>query len=97
MFSVRLVQVLPYLAMALVSQVFFVLLHSQLNEATDAKTTLKKYGFSLLLGILVAACFIVAGAFFPIPAVRSLALQVSSFVLNPTKLYSAGRELVIIT
>lgn len=43
----------------------------------DAKTTLKKYGFSLLLGILIGAVFIAAGALFPIPAVRSLALQVS--------------------
>lgn len=69
-------QVLPYLAMALVSQVLYILLYSQLNTGADAKTTLKKYGFSLLLGILVASTFIATGAVFPIPAVRSLALQV---------------------
>ncbi len=75
-FNVASVQVLPYLAMALVSQVLYILLYSQLNTGADAKTTLKKYGFSLLLGILVASTFIATGAVFPIPAVRSLALQV---------------------
>jgi hypothetical protein len=62
--------------MAMVSQVSYILLYSQINSNCDAKSTLKKHGWSLMLGVVSAAVFIAAGALFPIPAVRSLALQV---------------------
>lgn len=75
-FNVASVQVLPYLAMSLISQVLFILLHSQLNGTADAKTTLRKHGFSIVLGIALASCLIALGGLFPIPAVRNLAFQV---------------------
>jgi hypothetical protein len=73
-----LVQVLPYLAISLGSQVFFLLLFSQLNGRCDVKATFKRHGFSIVLGVLTVAVFVGAGGLFTIPAVRSLALQVKS-------------------
>jgi len=98
-FNVASVQVLPYLSVSLVSPVFFVLLHSQLNSGCDAKGTLKRHGFSVMLGMIAAAVFIAAGALFPIPAVRSLALQGGVFVtlsaLALIVVYPALCEIVI--
>ncbi|CAG7816264.1 unnamed protein product, partial [Allacma fusca] len=74
-FNVASVQVWPYLTLSLVSQVFFILLYSQLKSGHDAKGTLKRHGFSLVLGIVSVAVFTGSGALFPIPAVRSMALQ----------------------
>jgi len=71
------VQVLPYLTVSLASQVYYVLLYSQLNLGCDAKTTLRRHGFSLIIGVFTAAVFTLVGFLFNIPAVRSLAIQVT--------------------